>query len=265
MDLLARDATEERPPAPPRAVAGAASPSPARREAGSAAASDDVVVVLLVKMRPGSRAWGWSRVVRGSAGLAGEPGLRFARALGSGHEGGFGLRPSLSRQGLIAVFDGERAADAFVGRSALMADYREHSEEHLTLQLRATSSRGSWAGQPIVATRPVPSQGPVAALTRASIRPTRAWPFWRRSPAAERDLALAPGCRLAVGLGEAPILRQATFSLWDHQAAMDGYARSGAHLAAIRASAAGGYFSESMFVRFVVLSVQGRWHGRDHG
>jgi hypothetical protein len=264
MDLLARDATEERPPAPPRAQAGEPAASAARRERGPAATSDDVAVVLLVKLRPGARAWGWSRVVRGGAGLAGEPGPRFAKALGSADKG-FGLRPSLSRQGLIAVFDGERAAEAFVSRSALMADYRGHSEEHLTLMLRATSSRGSWGGQVIAATREAPNQGPVAALTRASIRPWRAWPFWRRSPAAERDLADAAGCRLAVGLGEAPILRQATFSLWDDQAAMDRYARSGAHLAAIRASAAGGFFSESMFVRFVALSVQGRWHGRDHG
>lgn len=265
MDLLARDATEDRPPAPPRALAGEFLASTARREQGAPGLRDDVIVVLLVQLRPGSRAWGWSRVVRGGAGLSGEPGLRFAKALGSGHEGGFGLRPSLSRQGLIAVFDGERAADAFVCRSALMADYRQHSLEHLTLKLRATSSRGAWSGQQIAVTRDAPAPGPVAALTRASIRPSRAWPFWSRSPAAERELASAAGCRLAVGLGEAPVLRQATFSLWDDQAAMDRYARGGAHLAAIKASAAGDFFSESMFVRFVALSVQGRWHGRVHG
>jgi spheroidene monooxygenase len=75
----------------------------------------------------------------------------------------------------------------------------------------------------------------------------------------------APGCLLAVGLGEAPILRQATFSLWESQAAMDAYARSGPHLQAIRAANAGGWFSESMFVRFLPLVVQGCWRGRSYG
>ena len=106
---------------------------------------------------------------------------------------------------------------------------------------------------------------PVAALTRASIRPSRALAFWRHSPASEAALAGAPGCRLAVGLGEAPVLRQATFSLWSDTAAMDAYARSGAHQEAIRASYAGDYFSESMFVRFVPLAVSGQWQGRRLG
>jgi spheroidene monooxygenase len=102
----------------------------------------------------------------------------------------------------------------------------------------------------------------VAALTRGSVRPSRAVRFWRHAPPSHRAVEDAPGCLLTAGLGEAPLLRQATFSLWDDQASMDAYARSGAHLQAIRASAAGGFFSESMFVRFVPLSVQGQWRGR---
>ena len=86
--------------------------------------------------------------------------------------------------------------------------------------------------------------------------------FWRHAPAAQRSLLAAPGCALAVGLGEAPLLRQATFSLWDSAAAMDAYARTGAHLDAIRAAWKHQFFSESMFVRFVPLQLQGQWKGR---
>jgi len=68
-----------------------------------------------------------------------------------------------------------------------------------------------------------------------------------------------------MGLGEAPLLRQATFSLWRDQAAMDAYARSGAHLGAIRAAHGEGFFSESMFVRFVPLQICGVWQGHRHG
>jgi hypothetical protein len=233
-----------------------------------------VAVLLLADSAPGSRLWGWSRVIRGEAALRAEPGLLFARALGSGHEGGFGLKPSLSRHGLFAVFDGQPAAEAFLDRSPRVAAYRAHSRELCTLMLRAWSSRGSWGGQALPATTPRPGSGepgawpadtPVAALTRASIRPSRALRFWQMAPPAQADLAQAHGCRLAAGLGEAPLLRQATFSVWDSVAAMDAYARTGAHLAAIRASAQGGFFSESMFVRFVPLRIQGRWLGREHG
>jgi hypothetical protein len=78
-------------------------------------------------------------------------------------------------------------------------------------------------------------------------------------------LEAAEGCRLAVGLGEAPLLRQATFSIWDSVEAMNAYARQGAHQAAIEASMRGAYFSESMFVRFVPSQLQGRWMGRALG
>jgi heme-degrading monooxygenase HmoA len=68
--------------------------------------------------------------------------------------------------------------------------------------------------------------------------------------------------QLAVGLGEAPFLRQATFSIWDSVADMNAYARSGSHLEAIQAAQQHGYFSESMFARFVLLRVQGQWRGK---
>ena len=248
-----------------------APPSVARP--GVLAASDDVAVLLLADVVATSRLWGWSRIVLGATPLRGVPGLRLAKALGSGHEGGFGLRPSRSRQGLFALFSDEGSADAFIHTSATVRSYRHRCDEFLIAKLRATSSRGAWGGATMAATAPVmgagqgqpgglAAAGRVAALTRASIRPTRALQFWRHSPPSERALARAPGCQLAVGLGEAPVLRQATFSVWESQAAMDAYARSGAHLEAARGALAGDWFSESMFVRFVPLLLQGRWLGR---
>jgi hypothetical protein len=243
-----------------------AGPGPQSLSLGAASVpvTDDVVVLLLADIVPGSRWWGWSRIVLGGWPLRAVPGLRLAKALGSGHQGGFGLRPSASRQGLLAVFADEAAADHFIHRSAAVAAYRDRADDFVLAKLRATSCRGSWSGTSIAATAAAPAGGPVAALTRASIRPGRARAFWRQSPRSEQALAQAPGCRLAVGLGEAPLLRQATFSVWDCQAAMDAYARSGAHLDAIRGAAAGDWFSESMFVRFVPLLLQGRWQGRNH-
>ncbi len=250
--------------APPRVSAVSL---PAANAAPDAAAplSDEVIVVLLADIAPAWRLWGWWRIMRGGQGFRGVPGLRFAKALGSGFEGGFGLRPSRSRQGAFAVFSSEQAADDFITASPLLAAFRARTTELCVAKLRAWSSRGSWNGQVLQpgAPAPVAAQGdvPVAALTRASIHPGRALAFWRRAPAAQDALARSPGCWLAAGLGEAPLLRQATFSVWESVAAMDAYARSGAHLDAIRAAHREGHFSESMFVRFVPVALQGDWNG----
>jgi spheroidene monooxygenase len=251
----------QRSPAPP---ASAPRDGDARAAPPQAVQRDDVIVLLLAELAQGSRLWGWSRIVLRGWPLRAVGGLHFARALGSGEGGGFGLKPSLSRQGLFAVFDGEAAADAFLA-GRIVGAYRAHAAELCVVKLRATSCRGSWGGQSIGVGAEAQPAAPVAALTRASIRPHKALRFWRRSPPAEAALERAEGCLLAMGLGEAPLLRQATFSVWTNQAAMDAYARSGAHLEAIRASMQGGYFSESMFVRFVPLQLSGRWKGRDYG
>ncbi len=257
---LARDSA---PPDVPAAAREGPAGQASTRTGGPA--HDDVVVLLLAAMAPGSRAWGWSRVALGTRPLRRLPGLRFAKALGSGYEGGFGVRPSIDRQGLFAIFEGEAAADAFIDGSAIVDGYRAHAAELMTIKLRATSCRGSWSGTSVSVTAAAPASGPLAALTRASIRLPKAATFWSLAPATQTSLETAQGCRLAVGLGEAPLLRQATFSVWDSVAAMDAYARQGAHMEAIRVAAREGFFSETMFVRFVPLQMRGVWKGVHHG
>lgn len=253
----------------PVARVGADRPPSGEARGGPVAAplqlAGTVAVMLLVEYTPMARAWGWARLVLQRWPLRRVPGLRFSKVLGSGHEGGFGLRPSGSRQGLFLVFDDETSARQFIAASPVLARYRAHAKECCIALLRATSSKGSWSGAAMVPTATLPTDGPMAALTRASIRPRHLRAFWSLSPASEAALAASPGCELAVGLGEAPLLRQCTFSLWDSVAAMDAYARSGAHLLAIRTAYAGDFFSEAMFVRFVVLDLQGVWKGRSYG
>ena len=221
-------------------------------------------MVLLADIRPSSRFWGYGRFVFGRGAVRRQPGVRFAKVLGSGFEGGFGLKPSASRQGLLCLFDGAADARDFLDRSALVQAYRDHASEYLQVCLRPFSCRGSWDGIRFEPAASLPQDGPVAGLTRASIRPRHAREFWSKAPPAERSLAGAQGCLLAAGLGEAPLLRQATFTVWDSIASMDGYARTGAHLEAIKAARAGDYFSESMFVRFVPEGLRGTWKGRTY-
>jgi spheroidene monooxygenase len=260
----ARSSTLQRLPSRGQAGPGSAEKTAARVASPLVPPADHVAVLLLVETAPGALTWGWSRIVLGARPLRRIPGLVFAKALGSGHRGGFGLRPGLRRQGLFTIFDSEGDADAFIAASPVMQAYRAHASELCIAKLRATASRGSWGGQGMAVTAAPASSGPVAALTRASIRPHKAVAFWRNSPPAEAALEKAAGCRLAMGLGEAPLLRQATFSVWESQAAMDAYARSGAHLAAVRAAYGQGHFSESMFVRFALLQLSGCWKGQTH-
>ncbi len=230
---------------------------------GATRADPGLAVLLLARLPRRQVPWAVGQLVRGSRRWLRQRGVRFARVLGSGQQGGFGLKPGLDHQGVFLMFDDVADALACVASSPLVAAYRERADECLVAVLQASSARGRWGGQAMRAIVPAPGPDePLMALTRASIKPTQALRFWRHSPPSEAALAASPGCRLAAGLGEAPVLRQATLSLWDSTAAMNAYARQGAHQKAIEASYREGYFSEWMFVRFVPLLMQGRWQGQ---
>jgi hypothetical protein len=220
--------------------------------------------MVLIDVADRARLWGFWYFLFCRWRLARTDGLTFAKVMGSGHDGGFQLKPSASHQGLFCVFRDEKDADDFLRTSPVLASYRRHARELFAVKLKAFSARGAWSGKNPLALEATPptNNGPIAALTRASIRPAVALRFWRRAPAAEQSLHQAHGCLLAMGVGEAPLLRQATFSIWESVAAMDAYARTGAHADAIRAAAKERYFSESLFARFIAVDAIGVWKGQ---
>jgi hypothetical protein len=227
-----------------------------------------VVVVLLVDFLPSKKSWGWMKLAQGAFNLKGAKGLLFSKVMGSGHEGGFGLRPSSTHQGLVLLFDTSVNAQAFL-ESDVSVRYKQHAREWWSSTLVIDSSRGEWNDVSWAPTD-LNKEGLadltkdstlVATLTRASIRPASALAFWRYAPQAQADLTNASGCILAMGLGEAPLVRQCTFSVWRDTQSMLRYAQGGAHRTAIQAAYKHTFFSESMFVRMRILSMTGVWKG----
>lgn len=219
-------------------------------------------VLALINIAVGSSGWGLSRYVLGSLPFSGAPGLQFCKVLGSGFNGGFSTKPSLTKQGFFCVFDNEEHAASFLKNASVFRAYQDHSSEIFTASLQAYSSRGSWSHFSIKSLTTEPIDGPIASLTRASIRPTKALQFWSMAKPAEDSINNASGKILTAGLGEAPYLRQATFTIWNNEQSLNDYAQKGAHLAAIKSAYTNNYFSESMFTRFIVKSARGMWQGK---
>ncbi|NVO33286.1 spheroidene monooxygenase [Hymenobacter sp. P5342] len=189
-------------------------------------------------------------------------GLRFAKLLGSGATNGFGVLPNLRRYGFMAVWESEAAAAEFFGRHPLWQQFRERTTDIWTARLAPIKSHGLWDGvNPFdYASEPADADAPVLVLTRASIRLLKTPRFWRYVAPVSATIADAPGVRAAIGLGEMPIVRQATVSLWDSARAMQDYAyRSEKHKEVIRLTRQEDWYSEEMFARFRVLSTEGAW------
>jgi hypothetical protein len=223
-------------------------------------------MMVLVKLKKRSLPWGYGRFALNHLAFRRIAGLRFGKMLGSGYQGGFGLRPSFDRQALFLVFDNESSAEACLLHEPLIARYRQVCDEFFSVLLEPYAAKGSWSGQQLQPTAVAPpTHAPIAALTRAAINSRALAAFWRDASPAHADMAQAKGCLLAAGVGELPVIRQATFTMWENLAAMNHYARSGAHQAAIVHSTKYNYFTESMFVRFIARNASGVYKGQRYG
>lgn len=192
------------------------------------------------------------------------PGVRFAKLLGTGDGRTFRLRDTtLHRWALLTAWhSADDAADFEHGDIA--GAWAQIADERLRLDLEPLAVRGRWSGvEPFGRPRPRPWGGPVAALTRARIRPRRAYAFHRAVPTVAGTLREAAGLRLAMGIGDAPIGLLGTFSLWDCAQHLREFAYGDtAHADVVRRSPAAGWFAEEMFARFAVHQVHGTFDGR---
>jgi hypothetical protein len=197
--------------------------------------------------------------------LARTPGLRFAKLLGTGDGRTFTVRDADPRRwGLLAVWDDDAAADALED-SPVAASWRRIADEEWSARLRPLAARGLWSGrEPFGTPRPQRWDGPVAAVTRARLVLRRAARFWAAVPPVSEDLHRAPGLRLALGIGEAPVGLQGTFSVWDSTSALNAFAyRRAPHAAVIERTQREGWYAEELFARFAVRSASGTVGGVD--
>jgi hypothetical protein len=192
------------------------------------------------------------------------PGLRFWRLLGTGRgdDTGPGIDPR--RTAMFAVWDSESDLDSFLASHSLPRRWAA-ANEAWTVRLRLIGGHGRWRGvDPLVDLDPGERTGRIAVVTRASVRP-RSWrAFGRASHEVDRELHGAAGLIDVVGIGEAPIGKLATFSLWETDRAVRAYAfGSPRHRRVIDETRAGRWYSEELFARFEPYGSSGTWDGRD--
>ncbi len=190
-------------------------------------------------------------------------GLRFYKLLGAGKGVGFSLIPDWGRYAFLGVWENEEEARNFLATSSFMANYRSRTKRVTTVIGNPISAHGNWNGKnPFLplALLDEELEAPIAVLTRATIRPWKFKAFWSQVPPLRALLIKTPGLLGTIGVGEAPFFRQATFSLWENQAALKKFAyQTSQHRQAISRTRQEKWYSEELFARFKVVEIIGEF------
>jgi hypothetical protein len=187
-------------------------------------------------------------------------GISFWKLLGAGKGETFTPRDADPRRwGLLVVLEQDQLET--LETSPLIRRWRAKSIAEFSADLSPISVHGKWSKkEPFQSINGVDKNwnGQVAAITRARIKWRKNLIFWRSVPPVTQSLRSSPGLVSAIGIGEAPIGLQGTFSLWESGDAVRNFAYRGeAHKAAIAATHREDWYAEELFARFAVTRSNG--------
>jgi len=192
-------------------------------------------------------------------------GLSFWKLLGTGSGRTFTMRDANPKQWAVLTVWTNRADYETFASGRMFKAWQSIAKTSAHAELEPLSTKGTWAGKtPFVPHDVTRWTGPTAALTRARIK-TRWWiSFWRSVPPVSIDLHNTPGLLATLGIGEAPVGLQGTFSIWQNTEAITQFAsRQAPHQAVVARTHQTGWYAEELFARFKVLAMSGSLDGID--
>jgi hypothetical protein len=219
--------------------------------------NSDVTVIYFWKIKPSKVGFALLRMALDRGALRRIKGVRFAKMLGTGKGETFTPRDAdANRWGALIVIEGANLE--MLDNSRLINRWRANSMSEVRYLLDPISSHGLWAKVNPFAYASTQTDGEVIAITRARIKWFQNFRFWRAVPPVTQSLHSSPGLINAIGIGEAPIGLQGTFSHWRTGADLRNFAYKGAaHQDAIAATERHQWYAEELFARFAVRDIRG--------
>jgi len=211
--------------------------------------------------RTRSRLWAFAMMGAARLAMPRTPDIGFWKLCGTGTGEGFTPLPNWGVYAILATWPDHSIARNRIATASIFQRYRKHAAEDWTVFMAPTSVKGEWAGvEPFKVSEP-DEGGPLAALTRATVKPSVAAQFWKRVPDISSVIGKDENVAFKIGIGEVPLLHQVTFSIWPDAKRMANFARTGHHAEAIRAVRDNDWFREELYARFSVKSEYGTWNG----
>ena len=195
--------------------------------------------------------------------------ISFYKLLGCGKNGTFDKNPDWQQWGILTVRENLESINTAQLNVSLFGRFIQKwlqffNTETWTILLEPIEGHGKWDGKEPFGQHPKQNNynGPVAVLTRASIRLSKLKAFWSNVGKVAVQMDGAKGFITSVGIGEIPYVKQATFSIWQSKEDMKAFAYNmREHQEVIKKTRKENWYSEDMFTRFIPLQSFGTIKG----
>jgi hypothetical protein len=200
--------------------------------------------------------------------------ISFFKLMGCGKNGTFDKHPDWQQWGIFTVnkmplqsssLDKGEVIAKLYGK-LIASWFRLFNCETWTIFLNPIEGHGSWDGKNPFGKieKSTEYAGPIAILTRATIRVSKLNAFWKNVAGVAQQMASAEGLITSIGIGEIPFIKQATFSIWKSKDDMKKFAyQMHQHQEVIKKTRKENWYSEDMFVRFIPVHTIGSINGVD--
>jgi hypothetical protein len=184
-------------------------------------------------------------------------GLKFIKLLGTGSKDGFSIIPDFSSYVIITSWKNDDFRKKFIDENELFNEITKKSSKRIEIKIDPYNYIGSWNGIIPFKNKSSYKEGKIFVLTRARVKLNKLINFFISTSSAAKSINSKEGAEYYKGIGELPIIEQATISIWESEQIMKDYAYSDKrHLKIINKARKNKWYSEELFVRSNIVSLK---------
>jgi hypothetical protein len=184
-------------------------------------------------------------------------GLKFIKLLGTGSKDGFSVIPDFSSYVMITSWENDDFRKKFIDKNELFQEIINKSSKRIEIKIDPYNYIGSWNGINPFKNKSSYKKGKIIVLTRARVKLNKLINFLISTSSAAKSINSKTGAEYYKGVGELPIIEQATISIWKSEQSMKDYAYSDkSHLKIINKARKNKWYSEELFIRSNILSLK---------
>ena len=184
-------------------------------------------------------------------------GLKFIKLLGTGSKDGFSIIPDFTSYVMISAWENDALRKNFTNKNKSFKEIINKSSKRVEIKIDPYNYVGSWNGINPFINKSSYKEGKIIVLTRARVRLNKLINFFISTSSAAKSINSKKGAEYYKGVGELPIIEQATISIWKSEQSMKDYAYSDkSHLKIIHKARKNNWYSEELFVRSNIVSLK---------